>query len=149
MIVPLHGCALKNPTFCSINLLALSLSLSLGTTRVHMITCVFVICFIAMCWLFKCCSLTSNRYKAIARSLYIQERTSGARPYNIISWLKEPPCRTLPPFPKDIGPPPPSGEDPNKIPLNASKGPLSFAYTYGPFGTIPWGTPWLYVVSVL
>lgn len=70
------------------------------------------------------------------RGLYIQERMSGARPFDIISWRKIPNCRELPEWPEDIGPPPGPRHDENMIPLNASKGALSHAYPFGPFGTI-------------
>jgi len=70
------------------------------------------------------------------RGLYIQERMSGARPFDIISWRKLPNSLKLPEWPEDIGPPPRPRHDENMIPLNASKGILSFALPFGPFGTI-------------
>lgn len=78
-------------------------------------------------------------YKLMKRGLYIQERMSGARPYDILSWRVVPPCRTLPEWPEDIGPPPASHHPAPKIPLNASKGPCSFALPFGPFGTFEMG----------
>ena len=81
------------------------------------------------------------RYKAAARALFLQERMSGARPYNIINWDVNPPCRELPPWPdKPPTPPPPPPPD-SRQPLNTSKGALSFGHVYGAFGTI--NVPWL------
>jgi hypothetical protein len=81
------------------------------------------------------------RYKAAARALLLQERMSGARPYNIINWDVNPPCRELPPWPdKPATPPPPPPLDPRQ-PVNTSKGALSFGRVYGAFGTI--NVPWL------
>jgi hypothetical protein len=74
-------------------------------------------------------------YMLIKRGLYIQERMSGARPYDILSWRVMPPVRTLPEWPEDTGAPPPSRNPAPKIALNASKGLCSFALPFGPFGT--------------
>ncbi|KAG0614514.1 hypothetical protein M758_6G183100 [Ceratodon purpureus] len=79
------------------------------------------------------------RYNLAKRGLYIQERMSGARPYDILSWRVMPPCRELPEWPEDIGPPPGPRFDDSKIQLNASKGALSFALPFGPFGTFASG----------
>lgn len=76
------------------------------------------------------------QYMLAKRGLYIQERMSGARPYDILSWRKLPPCRDLPPWPQDIGPPPDARGGEGVIPLNASKGALSLAHPFGPFATL-------------
>lgn len=90
-------------------------------------------------WMFE--NFEWCRYKAAARALFLQERMSGARPYNIINWDVNPPCRELPPWPdKPPTPPPPPPPD-TRQPLNTSKGALSFGHVYGAFGTI--NVPWL------
>ncbi|KAH8974460.1 hypothetical protein BDL97_01G103800 [Sphagnum fallax] len=78
-----------------------------------------------------------RKWKATARALFIQSKTSATRPYNIINWLKSPPCRVLGPKPKSPPPTPPPKRNPDMILLNTSKGVLSFAHPLGPFGSLP------------
>ncbi|KAG0590634.1 hypothetical protein KC19_1G115200 [Ceratodon purpureus] len=79
----------------------------------------------------------AQEYKRVQRQRNLQERNSGARNYNILNWAKNPPGPDLPPWPeKPPTPPPPPPPDPSKMPLNSSKGALSFARVYGAFGTL-------------
>ncbi|CAK9213158.1 unnamed protein product [Sphagnum troendelagicum] len=77
------------------------------------------------------------QYNAASRALFLQSKRSGTRMYNVITWLKCPPCRDLPP--KPIRPPTPPYLPPmesTRKPLNCSKGALSYGHLFGPFGTI-------------
>ena len=77
------------------------------------------------------------RYKAAARALFLQERMSGARPYNIINWDVNPPCRELPPWPdKPATPPPPPPPTPKPPPPpTASSAWPAHTSTSSPSGT--------------